>query len=219
MKITLPDNFSEITVGQYMKLWAMYEEEDDAHNAQRRCIELLSGLEPNSLQDATWDSLAEASSTLNWLMEEPDPFNLKMPLIRRFKLKGKEYGFIPDMSRLTVGEYADLETICKNGVFEVLEKLCAILFREVTTEKLDKYEIVNYRVSRERKEAMLDLPMNIAVGAIVFFCSTAKELISTTQHYLEKQENQAVATQFTINGGGIMSYMSSQWGTFLKWIA
>lgn len=188
-----------------MKLWAMYEKEDNVHNAQRRCIELLSGLEPNSLQNATWDSIAKASQTLNWLMDEPDPFNLKMPLIRRFELKGKQYGFIPDMSRLTVGEYADLETICKNGVFEVLEKLCAILFREVTTEKLDKYEIKNYSASKERKEAMLELPMNIAVGAIVFFCNTAKGLIFTTQLYLEKQEKQSMATQFTRNGRGMVS--------------
>ena len=207
MKVTLPDDFSEITVGQYMKLWAMYEKETDAYNAQRRCIEMLSGLEPNSLQDATWDSIERASATLNWLMQDPDPFTRKMPLVRRFELKGQQYGFIPDLSKLTVGEYADLETMCSGGVFKSLEKLCAILFREVIDEKLDKYEIVNYRVSKDRKEAMLDLPMNIAIGAMVFFCNTAKELISTTQHYLEK-EKKVKATQYTKNGAGLVSFMT-----------
>lgn len=207
MKVTLPDDFSEITVGQYMELWAMYEKETDAYNAQRRCIEMLSGLEPNSLQDATWDSIERASATLNWLMQDPDPFTRKMPLVRRFELKGQQYGFIPDLSKLTVGEYADLETMCSGGVFKSLEKLCAILFREVIDEKLDKYEIVNYRVSKERKKAMLDLPMNIAIGAMVFFCNTAKELISTTQHYLEK-EKKVKATQYTKNGAGLVSFMT-----------
>ncbi len=207
MKVTLPDDFSEITVGQYMELWAMYEKETDAYNAQRRCIEMLSGLEPNSLQDATWDSIERASATLNWLMQDPDPFTRKMPLVRRFELKGQQYGFIPDLSKLTVGEYADLETMCSGGVFKSLEKLCAILFREVIDEKLDKYEIVNYRVSKERKKAMLNLPMNIAIGAMVFFCNTAKELISTTQHYLEK-EKKVKATQYTKNGAGLVSFMT-----------
>ena len=187
MKITLPDNYSEVTVGQYMELWKMYEKEDDAYLAQRRAIETLAGLEPNALQDASWESIEQSSETLNWLISEPDPFTLKMPLIRRFELKGQQYGFIPDMSLLKVGEYADLETLCGAGVFENLNKLCAILFREVTTEKLDKYEIVSYSMSAERKKAMLELPMNIAVGAVVFFCNTARELAFTTERYLARR--------------------------------
>lgn len=204
MKITLPDNYSEVTVGQYMELWKMYEKEDDAYNAQRRAIETLAGLEPNSLQNATWESIEQSSATLNWLISEPDPFTLKMPLVRRFELKGQQYGFIPDMTRLTVGEYADLETMCSSGVFESMNKLCAILFREVTTEKLDKYEIVPYSISPDRKVNMLDLPMNIAVGAIVFFCNTAKELVSTTERYLENAEKSLKAMPSIKNGDGMV---------------
>ncbi len=188
MNITLPDDYSEITVGQYMKLWEMYEKQTDAFTAQRQCIELLAGLEPDSLKNATWESIEQASTNLNWLISEPDPFTLKLPLIRRFELEGKQYGFIPDMSKLTVGEYADLETICKDGVFDVLNKLCSILFREVTSEKLDKYDIKVYDPSKDRDLIMLKLPMNIAVAAVVFFCNIGKELIFTTQHYLTKQE-------------------------------
>lgn len=204
MKITLPDNYSEVTVGQYMDLWKMYEKEDDAYNAQRRAIETLAGLEPNSLQNATWESIEHSSATLNWLISEPDPFTLKMPLIRRFELKGQKYGFIPDLSLLTVGEYADLETLCGIGVFDNLNKLCSILFREVTSEKLDKYEIARYSMSAERKSAMLDLPMDIAVGAMVFFCNTAKELASTTAHYLGKKERLVRAKRSTVNGDGMV---------------
>ena len=202
MKITLPDNYSEITVGQYMELWEMYESVQDAHESQRRCIELLSGLEAHSLQEATWDSLQEASEALSWLVKDPDPFTLKMPLIRRFELKGQQYGFIPDMSKLTVGEYADLETLCRGGVFGVLNKLCAILFRQVSKEKMDKYSIIAYAPSEERKEVMKDLPMNIAVAAVVFFCNTGKELILTTELFLEKQAKEA-GMRYTTSGAGM----------------
>ena len=44
MKITIPEDYSEITVGQYKALWKMYERAEDAYTAQRRCIELLAGL-------------------------------------------------------------------------------------------------------------------------------------------------------------------------------
>lgn len=203
MKITLPDNYSEVTVSQYMSLWKMYEKEDDVYKSQRMCIETLAGLEPGSLKDATWDSIESASASLNWLVADPDPFAMKMPLIRRFELKGQQYGFIPDMSKLTVGEYADLETMCRGGVFDVLDKLCSVLFREVTKEKLDKYEIVTYDLSPDRTKAMQDLPMNIAVAAIVFFCNTAKELITTTQRYLQKAEKANKGIQSTPSGGGM----------------
>ena len=188
MKIILPDNYSEIKVGQYMSLWDMYEKQTDAFVAQRQCIELLAGLKPDSLKNATWESIEQASTNLNWLISEPDPFTLKLPLVRRFELEGKQYGFIPDMSKLTVGEYADLETLCKDGVFDVLNKLCSILFREVTSEKLDKYSIKVYEPNSDRDEAMKNLQMDIAVGAIVFFCNTAKELIFTTERYLQNME-------------------------------
>jgi hypothetical protein len=171
-----------------MSLWDMYEKQTDAFVAQRQCIELLAGLKPDSLKNATWESIEQASTNLNWLISEPDPFTLKLPLVRRFELEGKQYGFIPDMSKLTVGEYADLETLCKDGVFDVLNKLCSILFREVTSEKLDKYNIKVYDPSPDREEAMKNLQMDIAVGAVVFFCNTAKELIFTTERYLQNME-------------------------------
>ena len=106
MKIILPDDYSEITVGQYKKLWKLYEKEEDAYVAQRRCIELLAKLEEGALKNASWESIEKASGTINWLISEPDPFTLKLPLVRRFRLNDVDYGFIPDWSRLTVGEYA-----------------------------------------------------------------------------------------------------------------
>ena len=201
MKITIPEDYSEITVGQYKALWKMYEKAEDAYTAQRRCIELLAGLKEGELQNASWESIEVISAKLNWLVDDPDPFALKMPLVNTFELHGIKYGFIPDWTRLTVGEYADLETFCKGGVFDVLEELCAILFREIVAEKNDRYEIKPYDISEKRKAAMLDLPMNIAVGAMVFFSHIEKELATITQRYLSQVEKES-QTLFTPSGAG-----------------
>lgn len=207
MKIILPDDYSEITVGQYKKLWKLYEKEEDAYVAQRKCIELLADLPEGTLKNASWESIEKASGTINWLISEPDPFALKLPLVRRFRLKDVDYGFIPDWSRLTVGEYADLETLCRDGMFEVLEKVCACLFREVAEEKGEGYNIRSYTNSKRRSEAMLDLPMNIAVAAIVFFCRIEEELISTTQRSLQQMEKGQEMASIK-SGGGMASSIS-----------
>ena len=201
MKISLPNDYSQITVGQYKAIWKMYEREEDAYHAQRRCIELLADLEEGALQNASWESIEVASATLNWLIDDPDPFALKMPLINTFELHDVKYGFIPDWTKLTVGEYADLETFCKQGVFEVLEKLCAIVFRPIVSEKNDRYTIESYQPDEKRSEAMLDLPMNIAVAAMVFFSHIEKELATTMQRYLKKAAKEN-PTLFMENGVG-----------------
>jgi hypothetical protein len=113
------------------------------------------------------------------------------------------------MTKLTVGEYADLETYCKGGVFNVLEKLCAILFREVKVEKGDRYEIALYSPDEESKKTMLDLPMNIAVAAVVFFCNTAEELVSASERYFNQQKEKKEETRYTPSGDG--SVLSIKW--------
>ena len=49
---------------------------------------------------------------------------------------------------------------------------------------------------------MLDLPMNIAVAAMVFFSHIEGELATTMQRYLEKAEREN-PTLFMENGGGL----------------
>tara|TARA_R110000803_G_scaffold144922_3_gene210744 strand:- start:3 stop:674 length:672 start_codon:yes stop_codon:yes gene_type:complete len=217
MKITLPDDYSEVTVGQFQSLYKLYEKEEDAYVAQRRCIELLANLEEGALQHASWESIESASAKINWLISEPDPFTLKLPLVNTFELQGKRYGFIPDWSKLTVGEYADLETLCRDGMFSVLEKVCACLFREIVEEVGDQYTIRPYTLDKRRHRTMLSLPMNIAVGAIVFFCHIEEELISTTQRYSREMEKGQEMDSIP-NGDG--SEFSTNWlkAIFYKWM-
>ena len=54
----------------------------------------------------------------------------------------------------------------------------------------------------KRSEAMLDIPVIIAVAAMVFFSHIEGELATTMQRYLEKAEKEN-PTLFTENGGGL----------------
>lgn len=204
MKITLPTDFSEVTVTQYKQIWRVYEKETEPYEAVRRAIETLCNLECGALQQAHWGSIEEAAEKIGWLMQEPDVLTLKMPLKQTIKHRGIKYGYIPDWSRLTVGEFADIETYTQQGLFDNLEKILSVLYRPICKEKGDSYEIEKYDVSKRRQEAMLQLPMDVAIGAMVFFCNIEKALATTSQPSLKrKQKKQKKQKRFTAAGDGM----------------
>ena len=201
MKITIPESYAEVTVGKYKRLWQAYEKEQDGPTAMRRCIEVMADLENGALNDAEYDSLSYAAEKLQWLLNEPDPFTMGKPLVQRVHLEGREYGFIPDWTRLTVAEHADLETMCSNGVFEHLERVMAILYRPIVKEAFGMYEIETYEPDKERSRVMLGMSMEVCVSAVVFFCNTAKDLAITTKRYLREMEAQTPSTKSGVGTG------------------
>ena len=206
MKISLPEDYTEISVQQYKDLCAEYERHEEAFHAQRRAIEILSGLERDTLADAAWEDIENASTKMNWLLSEPDPFVSNTKVKHKVKIDGVEYGFIPDWTRLTVGEYADLETMCNKGMFEYLEKIMSVMYRPITRTKNGMYEIERYEPSEDREAAMLKCPIDVVVGAVVFFCDIAEVLSTTMQPYLtngQKLPKKGKRIKYTPNGDGM----------------
>lgn len=179
MKLELPESYEEITVGQYREMWSAIQDHHDETTTARRVVEILGKLEPGALSNADYADLNTATTALRWIMDEPDPFTLEMPLHQRVYLEGVEYGFIPDWTKLTVAEYADLETFCHRGLFDYLEKAMSVMYRPVVKEGLGMYEIETYEPSKQREQVMTDCPMSVCVSAMVFFCAIQKELATT----------------------------------------
>jgi len=178
MKVSLPEGYHEITIEQYQNVWKAYEKSMNAHESVRLAIECLGGLEPGSLKNAQWHEIEKAGELLAWFIADPDASTMKQPLQQKVMLDNRWYGFIPNWTTLTVGEFADLDTYCNQGMFD------------------------NLLPSKERKAKMLNLKMDVAIGALVFFCNIEKELAITMQHSLSKKEQTKKPKQFTVNGAG-----------------
>ena len=87
-------------------------------------------------------------------------------------------------------------------MFDNLHVIMSILYRPIVLERHDCYEIETYVPSKERKAKMLNLKMDVAIGALVFFCNIEKELAITMQRSLSKKEQTKKLKQFTVNGAG-----------------
>ena len=92
----------------------------------------------------------------------------------KFMLDGKEFGFIPKLEDITVGEYLDIDAYQSDE--NSIHKLLAILYRPITKKSKDSYEIEEYNGSNKYSEVMLNAPVSIYLGSIIFFCNLSKGL-------------------------------------------
>jgi hypothetical protein len=124
--------------------------------------------------------------------------------------KTVEFGFMPNLSEMTLGEYVDLESYISD--WEQMHKALAVMYRPIVAGRGDFYEIEEYEGSAKYADIMKDAPMNVATGAMVFFYSLGKELLKTTlrslQEDLQKDPQQQNLPSET-NGDGINQYMHS----------
>lgn len=179
MEIILPENISEITLGQYIKHEELQQRELSALQFNRRKIALFTKLsykETERMRQSDFDrTLKQIDTALNTEAE----FN---PL---FMMHGVEFGFVPNLDKITIGEYADLTHY---GVEpETLHRVMAVLFRPVVKKEKDTYSIMAYSGTEEYAEMMKDMPLNCVNGALVFFWSLASELQTATQKYLTQE--------------------------------
>ena len=96
------------------------------------------------------------------------------------------FGMIPALDEMTFGEYVDLESFISD--WSNMHKAMAVLYRPITFNKNGKYLIEDYDGSDKYWEVMKDAPVNVALGAMVFFYRLGKKLSKYTMDYLQHQQ-------------------------------
>ena len=166
MKITVPDSLADITVKQY-KLLAEIEFKEDSTEWIIESISLLCGLSKEQVGSLTMPEVEKISKVIARL-NNADKNNQQLQ--KKIKYKGKKYGFHPNLSKLTVGEFADLETYCGDGFFDNLNEILCILYRPIKTEGGDFYTIEKYK-GDVFPNYWDNLKMDVVLGAVNFFLS------------------------------------------------
>lgn len=209
MEIVLPENISEITLRQFLKYEDLISRDLDIYNFNKRKINIFTGIPINQI-----DNIRGVDAER--ILQQIDiALNTEVEFQNRFTMHGIEFGFIPNLDKMTLGEYADLS---KHGVEkESLHNLMAVLFRPIVNKSKDKYEIMSYNGSDQYCEMMKDMPLNIVNGALVFFWNLANELQEATQKYLNEELRKEMQQKTTLkNSGGILRLKNWLRMTYLK---
>lgn len=185
--IYIPEKLSDITLEQYQKFAKLNTEENQNSNfLLHKMVEIFCRLDLKDIARIKYQYVNSIVSDLNNI------FNTKAELIQTFKLKGVEYGFIPKLDDITLGEYIDLDNNISD--WETMHKAMAVLYRPITLQKGDRYQIEEY-TAKEDTEKFKDMPLDVVMGSLVFFWSLSSELLQTTLKYLAKEMKENLTTQ------------------------
>lgn len=180
--ITVPDKLSEVTLGQYQKYLKLQKDSNDDRFLSSKMIEIFCKI---SLTDVMKLKVADVSAICSILT---DMFNEKPPLIRKFKMDNIEYGFIPNLEDISFGEYVDLDNYLSD--WDMMDKAMGVLYRPIKVKYAGRYSIEDYDAKDNGQ--MKDMPLDAALGAVLFFYHLGIDLSTTMMNYLEHKEERAL---------------------------
>ena len=199
--INVPNELNEITLKQYQKFLKVQDTSEDNNIIQTKMIEIFCGVKP---QDALNIKLTDAERITRIIS---DMFEQKPNLVQSFWLNNIEYGFVPDLDEITLGEYIDLDTYM--GDWENIHIAMNVLYRPITQKMGSKYLIEDYEP--EKRDRILTMPMDAVFSSILFFYRLGIELSKTMMNYLESKEEKQLLDVLDLqkNGDGIQAFSDS----------
>jgi len=177
-ELTIPSSLSEISLKQYKKFLKIQESNEDSYFLQCKMIEIFCNLDAKSVRLLKLTDADRVVQIINKMFEE------KPKLIRTFKLGGIEYGLIPNLDEISLGEYVDLDTYM--GDWQNMQIAMNVLFRPIKEKIGDKYLIKDYDV--ESKDLLQEIPMDVVFGCSFFLYNLGIDLSKVMMDYLEDNQ-------------------------------
>ena len=176
-KIKVPNKLAEITLGQYQKFSKIYTKDVDQDFLQKKMIEIFCGIPLADVNKIKYNSIQKVIEVILKM------FNEKPKLKKIFKLGNIDFGFHPQLSEMTFGEFVDADTF--SGDWETMDKAMSVLYRPIKDKFNDRYLIEDY--DGETKEFMKQMPLDVAFGAIFFLSNLRNELMKIILNFSAKE--------------------------------
>lgn len=172
-KITVPDSWSEITVGKFQEIACLDKESKDY------AINLVAILLDEDTEDVRRYDKASANkieSHLEWVVNYPSEDAYKQEII----VGDQTLRLIENLNGFSNGEWFDMED-CLQNKYEQLHYLLAMFYRPLG-------EQYSAEKCKERAQLIADKALISDVyGCLVFFSIVARKSMLTTQAYLWAQ--------------------------------
>ena len=208
VNINVPDSLNEITLYQYQRFEKLIQENEASHFVNQKTIEIFCNIELKDVARIRIADIDDLLSHLNNLLQQ------KPKLTKTFKLGVYEFGFIPKLEDMTSGEFIDLENYL--GSTETLHQAMAVLFRPIKSKIKDLYTIEDYESSYKYSEVLKYMPLDIALGAMVFFWTLQNDCVNALTDYIQNEVEQSEQAKQVLvrNGVGINQFTQQLKGIF-----
>jgi hypothetical protein len=177
IELTIPTTLNDIKLAQYQKFLSIAKDNEDGEFLQQKMVQIFCGIDLKDVASIRYKDVAEITTNINNLFTKENRF------IQRFKMGGVEFGFIPNLDDMSTGEYMDLDTYIVD--WETMHNAMAVLYRPITNKLGNKYQIEEYKGSITYADVMRHAPLDVVLGAMVFFYNLGNDLLKSTVNYLE----------------------------------
>lgn len=207
MEIKVPTHINDITLEEFQK-YSNIKEDSDRDFKVFKTIEIFCGVDISLVSKM---SLKDVESIYE---EIQDVLSQDTKLQTRIEVDGIEYGFIPQLEKISIGEYIDLE----NGLSDIkhFNKAIAVLYRPIVKEYKNLYTIEPYEGDLEALERVKQFPLGVVSSAVVFFYNIVNELLQVSPHYSNNFQMESLnildtqeKSSFIRNGDGSIVFMPS----------
>lgn len=195
----------DLKLKQYQEFLEFQKKIPDGEILAAKLIEIFYGISYDAAFNIKMGDVNKITDDITRLLNE------KPKLIKKFTLNKIEYGFIPSLDDMSLGEYIDVDTFI--GDWQNMHKAMGVLYRPITQKHKHKYSIEDYKV--QDNEHLKDMPLNVVFSSIIFFYHLGIDLSQVMMDYLEENKTEDL-TQFLNsegNGVGISQFMHSLKGT------
>lgn len=179
MEINVPTSLKEITLGDFQLYMESNQTDEDK-------LQFILKLTPDTIKAIKRKDFVELVEAVDNLLNEPVEFE------QFFTLKGTKYGFIPNLEEMTQSEFTDIDTTISD--IQTLHTACSVLFRPIIGNVKEKYAVIDYNPTFGFDEVMKHIPLNIALGAKVFFWNLGRELAKITPVFLAQEAEEMILT-------------------------
>ena len=199
VKLIIPTSLNEITLGQYQEFAKLDITKE--LEVQSKMIEIFCKVPVEVVRSMKAKDITDICTIIN------NMFDVEHQMLNRFKLNGKDYGFIPDLENMSFGEYVDLDTYI--GDNDNLHRAMNVLYRPIDLKQGQRYTLKEY--DPDTNEDAKNYPLDACFGAMVFFYDLGKDLSTVILNSSSKQneENLAQYLGSLQNGGGTIPSMQS----------
>jgi hypothetical protein len=197
LKVVVPTDLSEITLDQYQRFARL---EGDEEFLTHKMLEIFCNVPLAQLPNVKFKSLAGVVNRLNGM------FNEKPSLKTRFTIGKQEFGFVPNLEDITFGEYVDLDNYMSST--SELHKTMAVLYRPITQDLGKRYDIEPYESAEKYSDLMKQAPMDVVLGATLFFYRLGSDLLNATIRSLENPQT-SIAQKRSSDSSGVGILLST----------
>ena len=164
-------SWKDVTLEKWVQLIAF--EKLSSTQETLEVLSVLTDMPKKLIRELAIQDVANIMSKINDLQADK-----KVTLKKIIEVDGKEYGFHPNLGQdLTLGEWADIETMIEQGLEDNMHNIMAILFRPILERENEAYIIAAYDGNIDvRAEKFKKMSAEQVQSALVFFWGFANAL-------------------------------------------